>query len=100
MAKSLDKVLQADGTYKWELVEPTHEQKMGDNPVTACPAPEPVVEPVKKEALEVQKETTADFEAMTKAQLETYGRTIGLELDKRHNKAELIAEIQKFTSAN
>ena len=37
---------------------------------------------------------------MTKAALETYGRTIGLELDKRHNKADLIAEIQKFTSNN
>ena len=100
MAKSLDRVLQADGSYKWELVEPTHEQKMGDNPVTACPAPEPVVEPVKKEALEVQKESVADFEKMTKSQLETYGRTIGLELDKRHNKAQLIAELEKFTSAN
>ena len=100
MAKSLDKVLQADGTYKWELVEPTHDQKMGDDPVTACPAPEPVVEPVKKEALEVQKETVADFEKMSKKQLETYGRTIGLELDKRHNKAELIAKLEKFTSVN
>ena len=100
MAKSLDKVLQADGTYKWELVEPTHEQKMGDDPVTACLAPEPVVEPVKKEALEVQKETTADFEKMSKKQLETYGRTIGLELDKRHNKAQLIAELEKFTSSD
>ena len=98
MAKSFDWVLQADGTYKWELVEPTHEQKMGDDPVTACSAPEPVVEPVKKEALEVQKETTADFEKMSKKQLETYGRTIGLELDKRHNKAQLIAELKKFTS--
>ena len=100
MAKSLDKVLQADGTYKWELVEPTHEQKMGDDPVTACPAPEPVVEPVKKEALEVQKETVADFEKMSKKQLETYGRNIGLELDKRHNKADLIAELKKFTSSD
>ena len=100
MAKSLDKVLQADGTYKWELVEPSLSERMG-NGVEApavCPAPEPVVEPVKKEALPVQKETTADFEKMTKSQLETYGRTIGLELDKRHTKAELIAEIQKFTS--
>ena len=100
MAKSLDKVLQADGTYKWQLVDPTHDQKMGDDPVTACPAPEPVVEPVKKEALEVQKETVADFEKMSKKQLETYGRTIGLELDKRHNKAQLIAELEKFTSVN
>ena len=94
MAKSLDKVLQPDGSYKWEEVEHMTEAQQI---VAACPAPEPVVQPVKKEALEVQKETVADFEKMTKAQLETYGRTIGLELDKRHNKAELIAEIQKFT---
>ena len=97
MAKSLDRVLQPDGSYKWEEVEHITEAQQT---AAACPTSEPVVEPVKKEALEVQKETTADFEAMTKAQLETYGRTIGLELDKRHNKAELIAEIQKFTSVN
>ena len=30
MAKSLDKVLQPDGTYKWELVEPTLSEKMGN----------------------------------------------------------------------
>ena len=97
MAKSLDKVLQPDGSYKWEEVEHITEAQQI---VAACPAPEPVVEPVKKEALEVQKETVADFEKMSKKQLETYGRTIGLELDKRHNKAQLIAELEKFTSAN
>jgi len=96
MAKSLDRVLQPDGSYKWEEVDLIHSTKK----VEPIIKPEPVVEPVKKEALEVQKETIADFESMTKSQLETYGRTIGLELDKRHNKAELIAEIQKFTSAN
>ena len=37
MAKSLDRVLQSDGTYKWELVEPTLSEKMGNR--TACPAP-------------------------------------------------------------
>ncbi len=42
MAKSLDKVLQSDGTYKWELVEPTLSEKMGNGPEApvACPAPE------------------------------------------------------------
>ena len=90
MSKSLDRVLQPDGSYKWEEVDLIHSTKKVET----------VIEPVKKEALEVQKETTADFELMTKAQLETYGRTIGLELDKRNNKADLIAEIQKFTSAN
>ena len=96
MAKSLDRVLQPDGSYKWEEVNLIHSTKK----VEPVVQPEPVVEPVKKEALEVQKETIADFEKMSKKQLETYGRTIGLELDKRHNKAQLIAELEKFTSAN
>ena len=90
MSKSLDRVLQPDGSYKWEEVNLIHSTKQVET----------VVEPVKKEALEVQKETIADFESMTKAQLETYGRTIGLELDKRHTKADLIAELKNFTSAN
>ena len=88
MSKSLDRVLQPDGSYKWEEVDLIHSTKKVET----------AVEPVKKEALEVQKETVADFEAMTKAQLETYGRTIGLELDKRHTKADLIAELKNFTS--
>ena len=43
MAKSLDKVLQPDGTYKWELVEPTLSERMGNGPeaLTVCPAPAP-----------------------------------------------------------
>ena len=90
MSKSLDRVLQPDGSYKWEEVDLIHSTKKVET----------VVEPVKKEALEVQKETIADFESMTKSQLETYGRTIGLELDKRHTKADLIAELKNFTSAN
>ena len=96
MAKSLDRVLQPDGSYKWEEVNLIHSTKT----VEPIVQPEPVVEPAKKEALEVQKETIAEFESMTKAQLETYGRTIGLELDKRHSKADLIAELKNFTSAN
>ena len=99
MAKSLDKVLQPDGTYKWELVQPTHDEMMGDDPVTACPAPvvepEPVV--ITEEPL---VEKTTDFESMTKKQLEAFGRTIGIELDRRHNKADLIAQLENFTSAN
>ena len=90
MSKSLDRVLQPDGSYKWEEVDLIHSTKKVDT----------VIEPVKKEALEVQKETIADFESMTKSQLETYGRTIGIELDKRHTKADLIAELKNFTSAN
>ena len=39
MAKSLDHVLQSDGTYKWEEVELKHSTAS----VEACPAPEPKV---------------------------------------------------------
>ena len=101
MAKSLDKVLQPDGTYKWELVEPTHDEMMGDDPVTVCPAP--VVKPEPKTVVTTQEpvvEKTNDFKSMTKKQLEAFGRTLGLELDKRHNKATLIAKLESFTSSN
>ena len=40
MAKSLDKVLQSDGTYKWELVEPDLSERMG-NGVKAPVTPKP-----------------------------------------------------------
>ena len=35
-----------------------------------------------------------DFEAMTKAELEVYGRTIGLELDRRQTKETLISQLE------
>ena len=39
MAKSLDHVLQSDGTYKWEEVELVH--STGAVEPEVCPAPEP-----------------------------------------------------------
>ena len=35
-----------------------------------------------------------DYEAMTKAELEVYGRTIGLELDRRQTKETLISQLE------
>ena len=35
-----------------------------------------------------------NLQSMTKRQLETYGRTLGVELDRRHNKAKLIARLE------
>ena len=91
MSKSLDRVLQPDGSYKWQETELIHSTKVV----------EPVVEPEPEEVVITEEpvvEKTTDFESMTKAQLEAFGRTIGLELDKRHTKAALIAELKKFTS--
>ena len=89
MAKSLDRVLQPDGSYKWEEVELTH----------STSAVEPVVEPKPEEEVVITEEPvveqTNDFESMTKKQLEDFGRTIGIELDRRHSKKVLIKELEE-----
>tara|TARA_B100000242_G_scaffold215818_1_gene157469 strand:- start:160 stop:465 length:306 start_codon:yes stop_codon:yes gene_type:complete len=64
--------------------------------VETCEAPttstEPVVETEPTESEEI------DFSEMTKSQIETYGRKLGIELDRRHNKADLIKELEAFIS--
>ena len=88
MAKSLDKVLQPDGSYKWEEVELVHSTN----------AVEPVVEPEPEEVVITEEpvvEKTNEFESMTKKQLEDFGRTIGIELDRRHSKKVLIQELEE-----
>ena len=62
-----------------------------DAVVEACEAP--IAEPVVKETV---KEN--DFTLMTKAQLEDFGHTIGLELDRRLNKTTLISQLEKAIS--
>ena len=57
--------------------------------VETCEAP--IAEPVAEET----EEEETDFSSMTKAQLETYGRSIGLELDKRLNKSTLLTQIEE-----
>ena len=65
-------------------------------PVEVCEAPivtkEPVIESEPTNSDEV------DFSQMTKSQIETYGRNLGIELDRRQNKTTLIAELEKFIS--
>ena len=88
MSKSLDKVLQSDGTYKWQETALIHSGKVV----------EPVVEPEPEEIVitdEPVVEQTNDFESMTKKQLEEFGRTIGIELDRRQNKKVLIKELEE-----
>ena len=57
--------------------------------------PAPVVEeaPV-EEAIEEVAEEAVSFEDMTKVQLEEYGRGVGIELDRRKKKSDLIAELE------
>ena len=88
MAKSLDRVLQPDGSYKWQETELIHSGKVA----------EPVVEPEPEEVVVNEEpivEKANDFESMTKKQLEDFGRTIGIELDRRQNKKVLIKELEE-----
>ena len=62
-------------------------------PVVAPPAP--VVEEAPRPEEEVADTVAApDFESMSKDELEDYGRTVGIELDRRHNKKKLIKELE------
>jgi hypothetical protein len=62
----------------------------------ACEAPiastEPVIESEPTDSDEV------DFSQMTKSQIETYGRSLGIELDRRQTKTELITKLEEFIS--
>ena len=64
--------------------------------VEVCEAPIASTEPVVEQ--EPTNSDEVDFSQMTKAQLEAYGRTLGIELDKRQNKTTLISVLEKYIS--
>ena len=64
--------------------------------VEACEAPIASTKPVDES--EPTDSDKVDFSQMTKAQLETYGRELGIELDRRQNKTDLIAKLEEFIS--
>ena len=55
-------------------------------PVEEAPRPEEEI----ADAISDKK----NFHDMSKEELEDYGRTIGIELDRRHNKLKLIKELE------
>ena len=61
--------------------------EMKDAPVEEPIVEEPVVE-------EVEESSEVNLEAMTKVELEEYGRTLGIELDRRKKKSALIEELK------
>ena len=67
----------------------------GDLIGTTSPKTEPavVIEPDP-----VVEEKPLDFDKMSKSELEIYGRTIGIELDRRHSKVKLIKELEEKLS--
>ena len=79
----------------------------------AAPAPTPAPEPVVEEVVgsPILGEDTTNYEEvieeefyesdvslhdMTKKELEEYGRTVGIELDRRHSKKRLVQELEEY----
>ena len=65
-------------------------------------APVPVVEEAPRPEEEVADTVAApiSFESMSKDELEDYGRTVGIELDRRHNKKKLIKELENHLATS
>ena len=57
-------------------------------------APAPVVEKTPAPVVEEETEEPLSFDAMSKDELEDYGRTIGIELDRRHSKTKLVKQLE------
>ena len=65
----------------------------GKTPKTEVPKPvEEAPRPEEKIADAISEEK--NFSDMSKEELEEYGRTVGIELDRRHNKSKLIKELE------
>ena len=80
----------------------------------AAPAPAPTPEPVVVEEVvgsPILGEDTTNYDEviekefyesdvslhdMTKKELEEYGRTVGIELDRRHSKKRLVKELEEY----
>ena len=80
----------------------------------AAPAPTPTPEPVVVEEVvgsPIVEEDTTNYDEvieeefyesdvslhdMTKRELEEYGRTVGIELDRRHSKRRLVKELEEY----
>ena len=64
---------------------------------TVTPVPAPVVEKVAPvvEKTSVKKTSDVSLESMSKKELETYGRTVGVELDRRHSRKDLVKELKQ-----
>ena len=83
-----------------DLIAGVSGETVAKAPVVETPAP--VVEEAPRPEEEVADTVAApvDFESMSKDELEDYGRTVGIELDRRHNKKKLIKELENHLATN
>tara|TARA_B100001559_G_scaffold273666_1_gene243259 strand:+ start:1671 stop:1943 length:273 start_codon:yes stop_codon:yes gene_type:complete len=72
-------------------------------PAPAAPAePAPVAVPsepaeaIAPEPIQEVFESDVSIQDMSKKELEEYGRTVGIELDRRHSRKRLVKELQEY----
>ena len=63
----------------------------GKTPITEIPK---TSTPVVEEPPRPEEEIADAFSDMSKVELEEYGRTVGIELDRRYSKSKLIKELE------
>ncbi len=63
-----------------------------------APLPEPIVEEVLVTPKEEVLTEATPLEHMSKDELEEYGRTVGIELDRRHSRKKLVEEMKEYLS--
>lgn len=49
---------------------------------------------------ELSYESDVSFHDMSKKELEEYGRTVGIELDRRHSQKRLVKELTEYLESN
>jgi len=63
------------------------------DPVEVEPTP---VEEVVSDDVEVALEADLSIKDMNRDELEAYGRTVGIELDRRHSRKKLVRELEDY----
>ena len=76
----------------------TAEEPVVETPVVETPVVEetPVVDTAPSSVEDPVDPKPLDLWNLSKDELEDYGRTIGIELDRRHSKSKLIKELEDF----
>ena len=73
---------------------------LGGKQPAPAPTPEPVVEQPPAPEEEVVEPTPYESDVslhdMSKKELEDYGRTVGIELDRRHSHSRLVKELEEY----
>ena len=64
-------------------------------PAIPTPVEVPEVEPTTEELIDDSTTESVDYDSMTKAELEEYGRSIGVELNKNKTRETLIAQLEE-----